>query len=276
MALDDELRRMFAEADDDRLDVSVRPDAEQLIVAGARRVRRRRIAAAGAGGAAAVVAVILGGIALAGGSPDAMPPAIIDSTTVAPPTTSSSGASLTSAPSAPNTSAQSHNSNTQTNHQPNVDTGEPELTDRVDAPPVLNFEVLGPTGIRSLVLGQTFDSAETTAMLGDKTVGGACDQYQLLLDSTPSGSVYISPAGGGKVEAISSSVAQTPEGVGPGWTVKQVSAVYPSVTEADVANYGKGYTAAPGNPNARYSLTFNNDGVLTGYGLESDSQPCFG
>jgi len=271
--LDDELRRMFAEADD-RLDVPVRPDAEQLIVAGARRVRRRRIATATAGGAVAVVAVVLGGIALAGGTPDAMPPATKE---MAPTTRTSTAATSTTSPVTSTTTQQPQNNSTQTNQPTKGETGQTRPSDRVDPPPVLNLEVLGPTGIRSVVLGQSLDSAETTAMLGTKTGGnGACDQYELLLDSTPSGSVYLSPADGGKVEAISSSVTQTPEGVGPGWTVKQVSAVYPDVTEAGVADYGHGFAAVPGNPNASYRLTFNTAGVLTGYTLENVSQPCFG
>lgn len=73
MDLDDELRRLFQ---DQRLDIPVKPGADDAVVTGARRVRRRRRALASAGSAFAVAALVAGGVALAGlGGPTSMPPA---------------------------------------------------------------------------------------------------------------------------------------------------------------------------------------------------------
>ncbi len=275
MELDDELRRMFAEAGD-RLDVPVRPETEQLIVAGARRVRRRRIATAAAGGAAAVVAVVLGGIALAGGTPDAMPPATKE---LSPSSQTSTVASSTTSSVPSTTTQQPQNNSTQTNEQPKGETTQPQLSDRVDPPPVLGFEVLGPTGIRSLQLDQSLDSADLTGMLGatnDTDNGYGCLQHSLLLDGSPAGFVYVSSAAGGsKVEAIASDIVETPEGVGAGWTLKQVMAVYPDVDEEFAANNGRGLAAVPGNSDARYRLAFNPAGVVTGVTLQNSTQPCY-
>jgi hypothetical protein len=281
MALDDELRRMFADADDERLDVPVRPDAEQLIVAGARRVRRRRIATVTASGAAAAVALVFAGIALAGGSPDAMPPAIIDSTTVTPPPPSgASSTTSTSATSAQNTSVP--NTDTGTNEPAHPPDETQQTIDR-EAPPKLDFEVLGPTGIRSLQLNQSLDSAQTTAMIGDRDESGGiasgglgCDLYPLLLDGTPVGLVHISASdGANQVEAIQSAALKTPEGVGRGWQVKQVVSVYPDVDEDFVRQNGRGYAAVPGNPGARYRIGFDMNNYVTDITLQNQSQPCY-
>lgn len=73
MDLDDELRRLFQ---DQRLDIPVRPGADEAVVIGARRVRRKRIALASAGSTFAVAALVAGGIALSGlGGASSMPPA---------------------------------------------------------------------------------------------------------------------------------------------------------------------------------------------------------
>ncbi|MET1076288.1 MAG: hypothetical protein ABWY11_26835, partial [Umezawaea sp.] len=63
MDLDDELRRLFR---DERLDIQVKPGADQAVVTGARKVRRKRMMLASAGGTFAVAALVAGGIALAG------------------------------------------------------------------------------------------------------------------------------------------------------------------------------------------------------------------
>ncbi len=90
--LDDELRRLFR---DQRLDIPVRPGADDAVVTGARRVRRKRIALASAGSTFAVAALVAGGIALSGlGGASSMPPAgpsTVTATVTAEPKTPSSG-----------------------------------------------------------------------------------------------------------------------------------------------------------------------------------------
>jgi hypothetical protein len=90
--LDDELRRLFQ---DQRLDIPVRPGADEAVVAGARRVRRNRIALASAGSTFAVAALVAGGIALSGlGGASSMPPAgpsTVTKTVTAEPKTPPSG-----------------------------------------------------------------------------------------------------------------------------------------------------------------------------------------
>ncbi|MEO6081494.1 MAG: hypothetical protein ABIQ18_00100 [Umezawaea sp.] len=90
MDLDDELRRLFQ---DQRLDIPVRPGADEALVTGARRVRRRRIALASAGSTFAVAALVAGGIALSGlggasSMPPAGPPAVSSTVTAEPKATS--------------------------------------------------------------------------------------------------------------------------------------------------------------------------------------------
>src|SRR5690348_3337808 len=134
--LDDELRELLGS---DRLDVPVRADAEEIIVAGARRLRRRRIVAATASGALGVVAAIVAGFVLAGGTPDAMPPAT--STTIPRPTappiefTSLPGESTAQAPPLGTTT---------TTSSPTKPTTKTKTSN--PGPPDLNYEVIGPTG----------------------------------------------------------------------------------------------------------------------------------
>ncbi|MCP2260525.1 hypothetical protein LX15_004243 [Streptoalloteichus tenebrarius] len=94
--LDDELRRLFAE--DPRLDVAARADADEVVLRGVRRSRRVRTALATAGGALAVVGVLLGGAFLAGfGRGEELPPAQTPSvTSESTPATTGSSAPVTS------------------------------------------------------------------------------------------------------------------------------------------------------------------------------------
>ncbi|TDV50931.1 hypothetical protein [Actinophytocola oryzae] len=262
MALDDELRQLFTT--DDRLDVPVRGDAEQIIVAGARRVRRRRIVAATASGALGVVVVVVVGIALAGASPDAMPPATANSTTrpAAPVSSSTSPPTHTSA-TAP--AVEPGPEDTTTEKQPKSTPTKP--TDA--GPPALRFQVVGPTGLRALTLGQTIEEAQATGLLGAKTSDeGDCAVYALAGDDRVSGQVYIATT----VRMIEADPVQTPEGVGPGWTIGQVEDVYPALDEAD-ADTGHALVPVPGNAAAGFLFGFA-DGVVTTVTLQSTDQTC--
>jgi hypothetical protein len=260
--LDDELRQLFTS---DRLDVSVRADADQVILAGARRVRRRRIATATASGVFAIVVAVIGGIALAGGNPDAMPPA----TTKPPTPPAATSAEVTSLPAASSAAAPPLAGTTTTTTKtpkapPPTKTSDPR-------PPVLNYAVLGPTGFRALELGQTLEDAQATGLLGAIVEdGGAegCSVYELA--SRPSGQVYVS----GTVQAIVADPVQTPEGVGKGWTIAQVKTVYPEVDEEFAAEDGRFLVSVPGNSAAHYRLDFAG-GLVTGVSLQAADRTCY-
>lgn len=265
MDLDDELRQLFTS---DRLDVPVRADADQVILAGARRLRRRRIATATAGGVFAVVAVVIGGIALAGGNPDAMPPATTNPST--PPAASSVEVStLPSASTAVAPPLGTTSTPTQSSTRPVVPTRTSE-----PGPPDLNFPELGPTGFQALELGQTVEEAQATGLLGPIVQdGGAdgCSIYELLSDDRTSGRVY---AYGGALVAIAADPAQTPEGVGPGWTIEQARVEYPDLREG-IPGSGAWFTVVPGNASARYALE-TADGVVTSVTLRAYvDQTCY-
>jgi hypothetical protein len=270
MDLDDELKRLFA---DERLEVPARPGAEDVIVAGARRVRRRRIAAVSASSALTVAAAVVAGVLLAGGHPDAMPPAnryknTPSSTTTT--TTSSSTQSLTTQ-TVPRGTAGGDAQPPLTNEQQNTGT----TTSTAEPPPSLDFPVLGPTGFQALQLGQTQEEAEATGMVGVPTSEsyGSCSEYQLLVDTVHVGWVYFSSSG---VAAIMPFESQTPEGVGPRWTVEQAAAVYPDLDVDSALANGYAVVSAPGNPGATYRLlvdvNLNTIGRVT---MQTAAQPCF-
>jgi hypothetical protein len=257
MDLDDELRRLFTS---DRLDVAVRPDADEVIVAGARRLRTRRILTATAGGAAAIVAVVVAGIVLAGGNPDAMPPATTNPSTpsaatshgFATPTTQSTAAAPPVGTIAPGSTT------TETPPTTTTTTTDP-------APPDLDLPEIGPYGFQALRLGQTLEEAQATGMIADRPHDGGCVAYTLVSDGV-SGQVYISDT----VQAIAADPVMTPEGVGPGWTIEQVQEVY----SVDVGPNGQVLVPVLGNASASYRLQFA-DGVVTSVGLQFDGQTCY-
>lgn len=224
MNLDDELRRLF---DDDRLDVAVRPDADRVIVAGAKRIRRRRFVAATAGVVAA--AVLLGsGVALAGdGMPSSLPPArppTTHPTTTEPPPTTTMRTTTTPPPPAspPGTERVATRTGESTHEQ--TTTGQPPTTPE---PVVVTDAVFGPTGYGPLVLGMSLDAAVATGALGEALWdNGICTRYPI----NGGGQVLVSHAYG--TTAISAGPsARTPEGIAFGSTVADVRAAYPAATD---------------------------------------------
>lgn len=261
--LDDDLRELFTS---DRLDVAVRADAEEIIVSGARRVRRRRIVAATASGALGVVVAVVAGFVLAGGTPDAMPPAT--STTTRPPAASS--IEVSSLPTQSTAEAPPLTTTPTTTIPPKAPPTKTRTSE--PGPPDLNYLVLGPTGLRSVRLGQTLEEAQATGMLGivTSTTAGGCEVYQLISDDRVAGFVYIS----GTVQEISADPAQTPQGVGPGWTLAQVKKVYPDIDEQAVTEKGEAVVPVPGNPSAVFRLGIPS-GEVTSVSLEVTNSSCW-
>jgi hypothetical protein len=261
--LDDELRELFTS---DRLDVAVRSDAEEVIVTGARRVRRRRIVAATASGALGVVAVVVAGFVLAGGTPDAMPPAT--STTTRPPAASS--VDVSALPSRSTAQAPALGPTTTTTTTRPAPPPRPTSTS-VPGPPDLNYVVIGPTGLRSVKLGQTLADAQATGMLGTVTehTSGGCDVYELTSDDRITGFVHVSDT----VQSIVGDPAQTPQGVGPGWTIAQVEDVYPDFDTLAAHQTGQAVVAVPGNSAAVFRITVSGEKV-TGVSLELKNASC--
>jgi hypothetical protein len=254
MELDDELRRMFA-ASGDKLDVPVRADAEQTIVAGARRLRRRRLTAMAAGGAAAVVTVVAVGIALALPRQESMPPA------VDPPTTTSS---TTTEPSVPDTGAPPPTAEAPPmtppsggDPQPNGD-DPPEQT-APEPPPeaAVTGRQLGPSGFMALELGMSVESAMATGMVSDEPYSVGCQGRSLLIDGQASGTAYFGDKG---LQIIAPTVAvHTVDGVSVGWTTDQFVARYPD--EQGAAENGEAFLSVAGNSDAIYRVIFANDRV---------------
>jgi hypothetical protein len=234
MNVEEELRRLFG---DDRLDVAVRPDADRVIVAGARRIRRCRFAAATAGAVAA--AVLLGsGIALAGGEMrESLPPAESVGTTA--PTTTESPATTTTRPkpaaTKPPAPPASAPRTRHTTPAPDPTTSTPTTP---SAPPPVDVvdAVFGPSGYGPLELGMPLDAAVATGALGQALWDdGVCARYPV----NGGGHVLISHRYGTTRIAAGPS-AGTPEGIGFGSTVAEVRAAYPDATD-----YRYGLTAGP-------------------------------
>jgi hypothetical protein len=251
--LDDELRRMFANVDD-QLDVPVRPDAEQTIVAGAKRLRRRRLAAVTATGAAAVVAVVAIGVALALPNQEAMPPADFPTTTTTTTTTEPSVSETvptpadTAPPAAPPTEG-----DPAPGPNPPGDTVAPP-----PAGPEVSGERLGPHGLGTLRLGMDVESAMATGMVGDGAPPGTgCVSRPLLIDGQASGEVYFGDRG---LQIIAPGVpVHTVDGVSVGWTTAEFVARYPD--EQGAAENGTAYLAVSGNPDAIYRVVFTDDRI---------------
>lgn len=269
MDLDDELRRLFTS---DRMDVAVRPDAKEVIIAGAGRLRRRRITTATAGGALVVVGAVVAGLLLASGGRDAMPPATITPTTerltssaVSPSSEVTSTSRTSSSPAQPGTLDAPPAQNT----SPPTGTSDARVTD----PPDTDAPVVGPTGYRGIRLGMTLQEARATGLLGDPIyeAEGGCPSYPLLIDG-PFASASISDT----VQAIYTSATQTPEGIGTGATFEQLRAVYPELRGQTVAPDGHVLVAAPGNPNGQYRFWFSEGGLVKAVSLQFVNQGCWG
>ncbi len=243
---------MFSNVDD-QLDVPVRPDAEQTIVAGARRLRRRRLAAVTATGAAAVVAVVAIGVALSLPNQEAMPPADVPTTTTTTPTEPSVPETVPTPPTdtAPPAAPPMEGDSPTTGHNPPGDAPAP-------TEPEVNGELLGPDGFGALRLGMDVESAMATGMVGDGAAPGTgCVARPLLVDGQASGEVYFGDKG---LQIIAPGVpVRMVDGVSVGWTTAEFVARYPD--EQGAAENGTAYLAVPGNPDATYRVVFADDRI---------------
>ncbi|WNV91524.1 hypothetical protein [Umezawaea sp. Da 62-37] len=191
MDLDDELRRLFR---DERLDIQVKPGADQAVVTGARKARRKRVVLAGAGGTFAVAALVAGSIALAGiGGGVSMEPA-------GPVLTTTTGSSPT----------------------------EPESQPKL--PPV---SAGGQVGYGKLQLGMSEADALATGLLTpgpDDSTG--CHTYSTGTQPQTPGAVIISPAKG-ILRITLPDYAKTTMGISVGSTAAEVKMRYPAADEYD-------------------------------------------
>ena len=218
MNVDDELRRLFA---DDRLDIAVRPDAEQVIVAGARRLRRRRFVTATAGAVAVAVMLVGTGIALAGtGAQESLPPAV--STTTPPPTTSEAPPTTTQPPAVRKKSSESATT------PPATDVEETRKSpSSKPPPPAYSLDMILPRNFGPLWLEMSERDALATGLLGAvEGTDGTCTRYA----GTFGGHVLVS-ANLGIVRIGVTAPVSNPEGIHIGSTVGEVRTAYPVVTD---------------------------------------------
>jgi hypothetical protein len=208
--------------------------------------------------------IVVAGVVFAGDQPGAMPPANhVIATTTSSPLELVETDTETESESPPPTS-------TSAEDEPDLTTSDSteQAETSTEGP---DFPVVGPTGLHDLKLGQTMEEARATGMVGDQQASGvACLAYDVLLDGSVVGTVYVSSI----VQSITGEL-RTPEGIGPGSTLNQAKAVYPDL---DVHYYpaeqDPGLASVPGNDNARYRLMFGDNGVVITVFLESADQPC--
>lgn len=274
MDIDDELRKLFA---DDRLDVPARPEAERVVVTGARRIRRRRAGVVFGGGMLSVATVLVAGTAfgVSGDAPPSTPLAAAESsglttTTPAPTTTTTTiERTITVAPPPVTTEAQK---SAPASSIPTTTTTTP-----TKAKPPASPLAFGPTTVGQLRLGMTVDEAEATGLIRpnaqpvdsagckgyDWSGQAAAPAYYSLLFSPKFGLVRI----GGRADA------ETPEGIYRGSSEEDVRAVYPDQAKPHMGR-NEWVTPVPGNPSANYWLVLSKH-VVTDVRLELATQDCY-
>jgi hypothetical protein len=265
--LEDELKRLFQ---DERLDVQVAADAEQSVVAGARRVRRRRAMLLTAAGALTAVVLAASGVALtrpASETTDAIagqPPSLpITSDTTPSPTSSlatepapPSGDSITSKVGPPAPPSNSPGT-------PRSTTSKPSSTvPTLPSTALPAGQRIGPTSYGKIKLGMTQTELAATGSVDAGVTTGACTRYQIksggtVLASTTNGVVDINP-----------NVTTTQEDITIGSTIESAKAKYPDFTGTSGDS-----VKVPGNSAAVYVFTVS-AGKVTGIRLKSSISDC--
>lgn len=280
MNLDDDLRRMFHDVED-RLDVPVRDDATETIVAGARRLRRRRAVVATASGALAVAVLAGVGILLATPEPESAPPAITSTTST------SSEASRASRSSSPPTSRSSSSRTSPAGTVPGDGGpaggtgGGEEPDDETPAPPLqppVTGSQIGPDGFGSVRLGMSYDELVATGAIqaGEPPAPSGCTAYEFANESG-SGYVHLTAAGGAQA-ILTSTPTHTVEGVSNEWRLVHVRQFYPEVTREVIATQNPVPVEVRGNPSVVYMIAFVGDETV-GFAvneitLRYADQPC--
>ncbi len=275
MDLDDELRKLFA---DERLDVRVRPEADRVIVTGARRIRRRRAGVVFGGGMLSVATMLVAGTAF-GVSGDAPHQTIVAAATDSPaPTTTTTPAPVSTTTTVESTTTvvpTSPPAVRTTTTTPKSTTPTSTTTPSKVKPPS-GALMFGPTAVNGLHLGMTASEAVATGLLnatpgpvdyygcqGYQWAGRAVfGEYYPLLFSPKLGLVKI----GGIAEA------ETAEGIYAGSTDADVRAAYPTQSKSHIG--GDWVTPVPGNATEHYWFIIS-DHSVTQLRLELASQDCY-
>lgn len=125
-----------------------------------------------------------------------------------------------------------------------------------DTPEPTGLAQLGPTGYKSLRLGQQQEQAEATGLLVDKqTFASACTMYYLRPEEgqqNVGSGVWIDDQRG-VVMISTTDRSRTPENIGLGSTLKQARAAYPKLRQNPETDFVY-TTPTPGNAHATYAL----------------------
>ncbi len=129
--------------------------------------------------------------------------------------------------------------------------------------------VLGPTGYKTLHLGQSEHAAEQTGLLVDKKAGGGCAVYHLRPAEgkpNPGGGVFIESRKGVAMITGTNRI-HTPEGVTMGTGLDRVKAAYPRLKKIDDWIFE---TAVPGGKHGeRYRFAFDERNTVSDFALEA-------
>lgn len=137
--------------------------------------------------------------------------------------------------------------------------------------------VLGPTGYKSLHLGQSEADAEATGLVLDKNSYKACDYYRMNPDEgqqNPGSGVFISPTKG--VQLIGgTTLSHTPEGITLGTPREQVERTYDKLTPVPPFDWVVVTDVPNENSGNKYRFAFDEKGVVSDFNLETaDPSDC--